>query len=74
MLLVEEVKKKKKEVKVGDDVPDWQSVCIPNIIFRIINSIIFLSEPGWLEIAKEETKRGCYCQSFRDKKDRRSGI
>jgi len=25
MLLVEEVKKKKKEVKVGDDVPDWQS-------------------------------------------------
>lgn len=28
MLLVEEVKKKKKEVKVGDDVPDWQSVSI----------------------------------------------
>jgi len=25
MLLVEEVKKKKKEIKVGDDVPDWQS-------------------------------------------------
>jgi len=25
MLLVEEVKKKKKEVKVGDDIPDWQS-------------------------------------------------
>ena len=26
MLLVEEVKKKKKEVKVGEDTPDWQSV------------------------------------------------
>jgi len=25
MLLVEEVKKKKKEIKVGDDIPDWQS-------------------------------------------------
>merc|ERR1711978_168239 len=25
MLLVEEVKKKKKEVKVGEDTPDWQS-------------------------------------------------
>ena len=28
MLLVEEVKKKKKEIKVGDDIPDWQSVSI----------------------------------------------
>merc|ERR1719219_2663521 len=25
MLLVEEVKKKKKEIKAGDDIPDWQS-------------------------------------------------
>ena len=41
MLLVEEVKKKKKEIKVGDDIPDWQSVSISSTRLLEILSQLF---------------------------------
>jgi hypothetical protein len=35
MLLVEEVRKKKKEITVGEEVPEWQSVSLLYLAFRI---------------------------------------
>jgi hypothetical protein len=35
MLLVEEVRKKKKEITVGEEVPEWQSVGARQPNFRL---------------------------------------